>query len=285
MAAARSDLQHLEEQQELRLQWVAEHGPDLAAGPQAAAELARREEERAARPYADLDDEQLHAAVINARGEVASIDRQRAEFIGVADTYQAQAAQLDQEATVTEWERPAWTAVKQERHAETAAMGRLADIDDRLDRGFLRGGPRGHERADLNLEAGRLRSDYPEAAAGVDRSPVWEERAEIAWSHDTATAQQLRANAATLRDKANRVHNTLPMLTDQRDRAQDRVSQLGAEQVQRQDEPPRPRQPAAPDPGPFGPWESLSNGPDVLSPSLGPYQPSIDPQRGHGPQL
>ena len=182
-----------------------------------------------------------------------------------------------------------WTAVKQERQAETAAAARVTAIDDRLDRSFLRGGPRGHERTQLRAEADRLRAAYP-AAGTDDRAPVWEQRAESAWAQDTAAVQQLRTRAATLRDSADRVQATLlPRLAERREQAQDRMSELAAEQRQRQGEPPRPRQEPAAQHNRFGPWASLNSEPDGVSRAnrgvADEPAPSLNQQPGHSPQL
>lgn len=273
-APARTEADGLEQRHQLRSDWVAEHGPEIAAGPGAAAELGRREAERATRPFIDLDDDQLHQEIVDAEVNVASIDRQLAERVRVVDHYKSEAAQLDDQATTTEWERPAWSKVKEDRLAETAAASRLGTIDDRLDRSALRGGPRGHERTQLQQEGDRLRSTYPAVAAGVDRAPIWEQRTETAWAQDKATADGLRANATALRDKADRVRATLDPLAEKRQTTQHRRDHLVNERRQRVGEPPRPKQSQ-----PIGarqrPGPPLEDGPDGAP--LPPHTPNVDP--------
>jgi len=55
---AGADPKRYEQAPQQRADWVAERGAEVTAGPPAAAELARREAERAARPFAHLDDDQ-----------------------------------------------------------------------------------------------------------------------------------------------------------------------------------------------------------------------------------
>jgi len=253
-AAVHVEVDWLEQAHQRRQDWLADHGADIAAGPPAAAELAAREAQRAARPYLHLDDDQLHRQVIDAGDDLASIDRRVAERSGLIDHYQTQATQLDTEATTTEWERPAWTHVKQERQAETAAAARLGEIDAKLDRSVLRGGPRGQERTQLQHEAEQMRTAYPDIAAGVDRAPFWEQAAETAWAQDKETVSQLRTDSASMRGKAEAVRTTLPALTDNRTATQHRLDQLVEERGLRHSEPGRPQQsqPAALGYGPSG---------------------------------
>lgn len=237
-AAGRAD--RLEQAQQQRQQWVADHGAEVAAGALAAAELARRQEERAARPFIDLDDDQLRRELRHAQDETEVLDRRAFQWEGVVEVYGRQAAQLDEEAQTVEWEHLAWAKVNQDRQAETGTAARLAEIDRRLDRGALRGGRRVEERAKLEVEALQLRSAHPALAAGTERATVWEDRAEQAWAHDKDTVEQFQTEATTLRGKADRVGANLGPLAEQRRIAQVRLDQLVDEGRQRQGEPPRP---------------------------------------------
>ena len=239
------DLERLEEAQQRREDWVTNHGAEVAAGPPATAELARREDERAARPFIDLDDDQLHRTIRSAQDDVVALDRRASERVGVIEVYGRQAQELDDEAQTVEWNHPTWATLNQERQAETDAAARLAAIDTRLDRSALRGGPRTEERAQMHVEALQLRSAHPTLNTGADRAPMWDERAENAWAQDKATADQFRGDATILRSKAERVTATLGPLADQRQQAQDRLNQLVDERRHRQAEPPWP----APDQG------------------------------------
>jgi len=240
LPVAGADLERLEEAQQRREDWVTEHGAEVAAGTPAAAELARREQERAARPFVELDDDQLHRTISSAQDDVVALDRRASERVGVVELYGDQASQLDDEAQTVEWTHPTWATVNQDRQAETDAAARLAAIDSRLDRSALRGGPRTEERAQLHVEALQLRWAHPALDVAADRAPVWEERAENAWAQDKATVDRLRGDATALRHKAEQVTSTLGPLADQRRLAQDRLDQLVDEGRHRQAEPPRP---------------------------------------------
>jgi len=237
---AGADPERYEEAQQQREDWIADHGAEVGAGPPAAVELARREDERAARPFADLDDDQLHRQTRNAQDDIVALDRRASERVGIVELYRRQAAQLHAETQTVEWTQPTWTKVNQDRQAETDADLRLAAIDNRLDRSALRGGPRPQERAQLQVEAIQLRSAHPALANGADRAPMWDARADKAWADDKATVDRLRGDATALRGKAERVTTTLTPRAEQRRVAQDRLDQLADEGRRRHGQPPRP---------------------------------------------
>ena len=264
-----------EEAQQQREDWVADYGAEVAAGPSAAAELARREAAQAARPFVDLDDDRLHRATRIGQDEVVALDRRASERVGVVELYRRQATALEDEARTVEWTHPTWAKVNQDRQAETDAAGRLTAIDERLDRSALRGGPRVEQRAQLQVEALQLRSAHPGLGSGADRAPVWEERAEHAWVEDTATVERLRGDATALRGKAERVAAALGPLAEQRGVAQVRLDQLMDEGRQRQTEPPRPETGRSAGPGLERPGAVLQ--PAAGDPALPEHAPGVDP--------
>ena len=251
VAEAQAEAGRLEQQHQQRQDWLAEHGPDVAAGAPAAAELARRQAERDARPFADLNDDQLGLETFQTGQNLGSIDRRIEDRTEVIRGWETQAAHLDDQAVEVERTHPGFTQVQSDRRAEEQAAARLAHIEDRLGRGVLRGGPRAEERGRLQAEFHQLRSAHRDLANGTDRAPVWEQRAETAWATDKATVEQLRGQAADRRGRAEADSASLPRLVESRATAVQRLEQLADERDQRRDEPARPARRAAsafPDP-------------------------------------
>ena|GEM_PF-4141549 len=270
VAEALAVADRLEQQHQQRQDWLADHGPDVDAGAPAAAELARRTAERAARPFVDLNDDQLHMEISQADYGLAYRDRSLEQRTGVVADLEAEAAHLDAQAVEVEQTPPRFTQVQSDRQAEEQAAARLDHIEDRLGRGVLRGGPRAEERGRLQTEMHQLRSVHRDLASGTDRTPVWEQRAETAWATDKATVDQLRDKAADLRDRAEAATAGLPRLAESQATAVQRLEQLADERDQRRHEPARPAPAAVPDPVDLQPTGLTRDD----SPAIDPSQPS-----------
>jgi len=240
VADALAEAARLEQQYQQRQDWLAEHGPDVGAGAPAAAELARRAAERDARPFADLNDDQLHMEISQADYGLAYCDRSLEQRTGVVADLEAEAVHLDAQAVEVEQTHPRFTQVQSDRRAENDAAARLADIEDRLGRGVLRGGPRAEERGRLQTEMHQLRSVHRDLAYRTDRAPLWDHRAEKAWAADKTTVEHLRGQAADRRDRAEAATASLPRLAESQATAVQRLDQLIDERGRRKDEPARP---------------------------------------------
>jgi len=223
---ARAEAARLEQAHQDRQDWMGDNGPDLAASAVAAAELARREQDRAARPFADLTAQDLANGIADLEDDLSRLERRIETRIATVDAREEQASTWEHEAYSIEWETPAWTRHTQDRQAETAAAARLGELTDSLERSALRGGPRGRDRAQMETEAGRLRQAHPGLDDSTDRTALWDQRGEVAWATDETAAQELRARAATVRSEAATARDNLPRLTDARSSLQDRLQQM-----------------------------------------------------------
>ena len=231
---ARGEVAELEGRHDRRRAWLDEHGVELDAGAAAGAELARREQGRLTRPYANLDHDQLVAETVDAGEELAVLDDRIAERTAVIERWEEQAGHWDAEASTVRWERPAWQQVAQERDTEAAAAARLDELDRTLARTVLRGGPRGQQRTQLQGEAERLRGANPQLAVGVDRAAYWQHRTEAALAQDQTAEAKLRSSAGETRGDATRARAGLPRLADTRQTVADRLDELTNERRRRQ---------------------------------------------------
>lgn len=89
--------------------------------PPAGAELDRREAERAARPFVDLDDDQLHRTTRSARDDVVALDRRTSERAGVVEPYSRQATQLDNDDPRSSAQQPDLRGVAEGTHRAVPA--------------------------------------------------------------------------------------------------------------------------------------------------------------------
>jgi conjugative relaxase-like TrwC/TraI family protein len=285
VAAARADAAHLEHQHQARQDWLDEHGPDLAAARSAAAELARRQDDRQLRPFADLTDQELAKEIAEVEDDLSRLGQRMENRMANIDRWEQQAAGWDQEAEAVEWERPAWTRHTHDRQAEAAVAARLAELTDTIDRSAVRGGPRGRERAQLEAEAGRIRQANPALADSTDRNALWDQRGETAWATDKIAAQDLRTKAGDARSSATHARERLPRLTVTQQGLQDRLQQLRNESLIRPGDPAVPSGQAGRDFDRTRPKRSLSSTDANAGSGLTAVPPIVlEPDRRQPPQ-